>query len=400
MTQTINKIAVIGGGAMGQGIAMLISQRNLPVVVKEISEELAQKTLRAFRQKIDRAVSRGQIMSGDAQIAKELFSVTADYADLADVDLAIEAVFEDLNVKKKVFKELDENLPPHAILATNTSSLSISQIADVTNRPDKVIGMHFFNPPITMSLIEMIMTSKTSEETVETVARLSQNLGKTPIKVKECPAFLVNRLLMPYLNEAMFLLSETNLDTQKIEQAAQRFGWPLGPYSLLDYLGIDIAYHTTKVIQDGYGERIVPAPILSVLYEAKRFGHKNGAGFFVYSNDKKYENLEDIRNRLFPNREDIDPDQAYFRMMSSMINEAFLCLEEEIASTDDIETGMRLGLGFPAALVGPLHWAQDKLPAIKDCLEESGKIRLAPSKLLVQYAQEEKQIFEDDSDDW
>ena len=249
--QAIYKVAVIGGGAMGQGIVSLNARQGIPVVVKEINNDLAQKALEKVHKKFDSWVSKGKMLADHAEDRKMLVQCTSDFGDMTDVDLIIEAVFETMDVKKKVFKELDTILPEHVIFATNTSALSITEMATATNRPGKVAGLHFFNPATFMPLVEIISGEKTSKETIDLLEDFAKNsLGKVPIRVKECPGFLVNRLLMPYLNEAILLLSETTLPLEKIEEQVTNFGWPMGPYTLLDFLGMDVAAEVTKIFEE------------------------------------------------------------------------------------------------------------------------------------------------------
>jgi len=359
--KTILKVGVIGGGAMGQGIASLVAQSGIPVVIKEINEELAQKALENIFSKIDKAAERGKIMSDKADMAKSLISASSDEIFLTNVDLVIEAVFEDMEVKKKVFHSLDFVVPKRAIFATNTSSLSITEMASATERPKQVVGMHFFNPPITMPLVEIISGKETDEETVETVEQFARDLSKTTIRVKECPGFLVNRLLMPYLNEAVLLLSETTLKPEEIDRQAVEFGWRMGPFMLLDYLGIDIAAHVARILFQGFGERAKPAPLMEILANEKRYGVKTSAGFYVYQPDAGFEDIMKIVEKNFPQRRPLSPEEGFMRMMRGMANEALLCLDEGISTAEDIETGCRLGIGFPFTKLGPLHWAEKEM---------------------------------------
>ncbi|MBI2633117.1 MAG: hypothetical protein HYW78_01875 [Parcubacteria group bacterium] len=397
----IYKVGVVGGGAMGQGIAMLIAQQGIQVVVKEMNTELASKAQEKMFKRIGSAVERGKIMSDKGEMAKALIATTADYNDLKDVDLIIEAVFERMDIKKKVFAELDALVPLSVIFATNTSSLSITEMATVVQeqRKDKIIGVHFFNPPVTMPLIELISGKTTSIETVDALEDFTKNsLGKIPIRIKECPGFLANRLLLPYLNEATLLLSETTLTIKEIDSIAQHFGWPMGPFILLDYLGIDIGLEVAKILYEGYGERVKPAQLMQILVEKKRYGQKAGAGFYVYDETKGFEDSAEIVSQNFQNRVALDLQEAFKRMLYGFVNEAFLCLEEGIASAEDIETGCKYGIGFPMVLGGPLHWAESEgLVAIFVELkqyEQKYGIRFKPSKLLEEYATNNKKIFD------
>lgn len=399
MAKAIYKVGVIGGGTMGRGIALLVSQKGIPVVIKEINQELADKSLRSLHEKLNSAVARGKLMSDAAELAKGLVSATANFEDINDVDLVIEAVFENLEIKKGLFSNADKFINPDAIFATNTSSLSITDISSVTLRPDKFIGMHFFNPPITMPLVELISGRETSEDTLSTVEVFAKDsLGKVTIRVKECPAFLVNRLLMPYLNEATFLLTETNLTVEEIDGGAGQFGWPMGPFMLLDYLGVDVASDVAGICYVGYGERAKPAPLMSKLVQLGRLGNKSGAGFYVNDNSGKFETLAAVIEKEYPSRKYVSVDEGFHRMMVGMVNEAFLCLEGGVSSADEIESGCLYGIGFPMALEGPLHWAEKEgLPNILEDLKRFEKecgVRFKPAQLLEKYVAGRTRIFE------
>lgn len=395
--KAIRKVAIIGGGAMGRGIALLVSQKGTPVVIKEINSELAQKSLQTVYGKLDEAAKRGKLLANPADV-KRLITATDSFDGIKDADLVIEAVFEKMEVKKAIFAELDKVLRPDAILATNTSSLSVSEMASATSRADRFVGMHFFNPPITMPLVELISGKETSEDTritVETFAK--DSLGKTVIRVKECPAFLVNRLLMPYLNEATHLLTETTLTVEEIDSRVSKFGWPMGSFQLLDYLGIDVAAEVAEICYKGYGERAKPAPLMKRLVELGRFGQKTGAGFYA---NKDHESLGSIIEKEYPSRSGLNVDDGFKRMMYCMVNEAFMCLEEGIASPEDIDTGCLYGIGFPLSLEGPLHWAQKEgLKNIREYLqglyEKTGNVHFKPSLLLDKFAFMDMIIFKD-----
>lgn len=381
----IYKVGVVGGGVMGRGIAQLVAYSGkLPVVVKEANQELADKSREQIQKSLDNLVKRGKPA---AAMAKDLITVTADWQGaFSDVDLLIEAVVENLAVKQQVFAEASLWLPDHALLASNTSALPLSKMMEkvTPDRHSRFAGLHFFNPPHQLKLVELVKTEKTSEETLAELEDFSKNtIGRTVVKVKECPGFLVNRLLMPYLNEAAMLLMNSDVPPEAIDEEAQEFGWPMGPFLLLDMLGIDVAAEVAKALYEGYGERAKPAPILEKLVELKRFGNKSGAGFYGDPPMTK------IMADHFPFRaiRNLSAKQGLQIMMYGMVNEAFLCLEEGVASAEDIETACLYGLGFPFSYKGPLHWAEK---------EGLGKIaeRLSnPSKLLREYAEQNRTVF-------
>lgn len=399
MARIIQKVVVIGGGTMGSGIAQHIAQRGVNVIVKEINDDRAKAcTDKIFRQ-LDKVVQLGKITSAEAENTKSRFSTTDNYHDIIGADLVIEAVFEDIEAKKEVFRELNLLFPDDVIFTTNSSSLSIDEIASVTNRPDRFIGTHFFNPPVKAPLVELVRGQKTSDETFTIVNRFVQTiLGKTPLSVKGCPGYLVNRILMPDANEAVRLLTETKLTVKQIDVRAEKFGWPMGPFTLLDYVGIDIAANVAKILYKGYGERAEPAPLMYRLVELGRIGNKVGAGFYAGSNTG-LENIQTIIDREYPNRRELDIEEGFKRMTASLCNEALLCLEEEVATADGIEIGATLGIMFPMAIEGPLHYAQEKygfgnLLADLQRFEQEYGMRFKPAALLEHLVADNKKIFE------
>ena len=369
----IFKVGVVGGGAMGSGLAALIARKGVPVVVKEILPELAEQAQERIYGKFKGWCDRGKISESQLNQFRAMVSVTYRWEDCKDVDLLIEAVSEKMDVKKKVFSDADKFLPPHVVFASNTSALSISEMAESVSdaRKPQVVGLHFFNPPTQMPLVELIATAKASKEVLDAVADFAANtLGKTVVRVKECPGFLVNRLLMPYLNEATVLLMETKLTPEQIDAEAKNFGWPMGPFTLLDMLGLDVAAEVADILQRGYGERAKFSPILRKLVDLKRFGVKSGAGF--YGDDVPsvidiiLENYPDSRSK------DVSAADGFRRMMAGLVNEAVLALEEGVASAEDIELGCLYGIGFPLAREGPLHWAQKNGLLAKPIFGDSG----------------------------
>ncbi len=398
MYRAIKKVAVIGGGTMGSGIAQHIAQKGVSVVVKEVSDERAKACKdRIFRQ-LDKVAQLGKITASEAEGTKARFSTTSYYKEIKDSDFVIEAVFEDLYAKKEVFRELNFLFPDDVIFTTNSSSLSITEIASVTNRPDRFIGTHFFNPPVKAPLVELVRGQKTSDETYDVAKRFVQtNLGKTPIPVKGCPGYLVNRLLLPYLNEATRLLTETNLTVKEVDARSNSFGWPMGPFQLLDYVGIDIASNVAKILYEGYGERAEPAPLMHRLVELGRIGNKVGVGF--YAKVGGFEDIQIVVDREFTNRQNLDVEDGFRRMMAGLCNETLMCFEEKVALANDIETGATLGIMFPMAFEGPLHYAQDKygfvnlLADLQEFEREYG-MRFKPTALLEQLVADNKKIFE------
>jgi 3-hydroxyacyl-CoA dehydrogenase/enoyl-CoA hydratase/3-hydroxybutyryl-CoA epimerase len=285
-----------------------------------------------------------------------LVTGTISYDDFKDCDLVIEAVFESMKVKQQVFQDLEKVLPETAIMATNTSALSISQIASAVKRSEKVIGLHFFNPAPVMKLVEVIPGLQTAADTVEDTVAFAESLRKMPVRVKECAGFLVNRLLLPYLNEAAYALQEGSAPAEEMDKALRAFGMPMGPFALLDMLGLDVCAEVSQILYDSFGPRMKAAEILGEMHKAGRLGTKNGIGFYVYDESKKADLkplVDGIQARTGVKGTPFSPERLVFQM----INEAAYCLEENVASPGDIDLAMLAGTGFPQDKGGPLHLA-------------------------------------------
>ncbi len=342
----IFKAGVVGAGTMGAEIAQVISYAGLPVVIKDIDQKILDRAMERIRAIYQRRVDKGKMSPGTMQEKMDLITPTLSYDDFADVDIVIEAVPENIEIKKKVFAELDEACHEDAIFASNTSALSITEMASATKRPHKVIGMHFFNPAHVMKLVEVIPSEKTSQETVDDVVRFAEELRKIPVVVKECPGFLVNRLLMPYLNEAVMCLQEGAATASEIDEAMTKFGWPMGPFTLMDMLGIDICYDVGQYLYSKYGDRMTPAILFEKLYQAGRYGEKTSAGFYGYGEETDEPVKEMIRELQESGQVPTGTEFSVDRLMMPFINEAARCVEEEIANINDIDMACIAGLGM------------------------------------------------------
>lgn len=352
----IKKAAVIGAGTMGAQIAQTLSLVGVPVVLMDLHEASVQHGLETVRKIYQARVEKGKMKAADASQKTALVVGATSYEGFGEMDLVIEAAFEEMDVKRKIFSSLDAVCPPRSVLASNTSSLSISAIGSVTRRPKQVIGMHFFNPVYAMKLVEIIPGLDTSPETVSDVVGFSERLGKIPIKVKEGPGFVVNRLLIPYLNEAVLALQEGAATTKEIDEAMKAFGMPMGPFILLDMIGIDIAEKVALVLYDGFGPRMPVPVILSELVKAKRFGKKNGVGIYRYDGAKD-EGLFNMVQKIQKEIGIVGTQFAPERLLLMMINEAAICVQEGIATAGDLDLAMVSGTGFPQEKGGPLHYA-------------------------------------------
>jgi 3-hydroxyacyl-CoA dehydrogenase len=352
----IYKAGVVGAGQMGAGITQVITFAGLPVVLKDISQEFLDKGLSQIKKIYDSRIKKGRMTPEDVQTKLSLITTTTKYDEFSDVDIVIEAVPEDMELKKKVFAELNSACPPHTILATNTSALSISAIAKASGRPEKVIGMHFFYPAPVMRLVEVIPALQTSQDTIETTIMFAETLRKIPVKLKECPGFLVNRILMPYLYEAVYCLQEGAAERKQIDDKAREFGLPMGPFTLMDNLGLDICYHVTKIMHEAYGQRAKPPELVEQIYQNKLFGVKSGAGFYVYMEDKK-DLIPEFISQIQQKTGKKGTKFTIQRLIYPMINEAVMCLDEGIASATDIDIALLAGIGFPQKTKGLLHYA-------------------------------------------
>lgn len=345
----IYKAGVVGAGQMGAGIAQVITFSGLPVVLKDVNEDAVQRGLRTIRDLYEARVKKGKMSPEAVEQKMALVQGTTKYDDFADVDLVIEAVFEDLELKKKVFADLGKACPPSAILTSNTSALSITAMGEAGGRPDRTAGLHFFYPAPVMKLVEVVPTVKTSQDTLDTCVSFTESLRKIPVRVKECAGFLVNRLLMPYVGEAAYALQEGAATAQEIDEAMTGFGMPMGPFLLADSLGIDVCWKVALILHGAYGERAKPPAVLQRLYEMKRIGVKGGAGFYSYSDQPDI--LSELVLEKKPTKFSVE------RVVYPMINEATVCLDEQIASPSDIDMSMVAGTGFPQDKGGLLHYA-------------------------------------------
>ncbi len=351
------KAGVVGAGAMGAEITQVISYAGLPVVLKDVNDALVQKGLQRARQIYERRVQKGKMAPEEMDSKMALIQGATDYGPFGDVDIVVEAVVENIDVKKKVFAELDKTCSPTAIFASNTSALSISELGAATKRPEKVIGLHFFYPAAVMKLVEVIPGLDTSEETVTDTISFAETLRKLPVRVNECAGFLVNRLLMPYLNEAAYCLQEKSATAREIDQAVVAFGFPMGPFTLVDTIGLDVCRSVVQILLESYGSRMTPAPIWDNLYKEGRYGIKAGKGFYTYGNPEEGEEatLQKLV-KAFPTPSKKAPFSVE-RLLLPMINEAVLCLQEQVSQAADIDLALLAGIGFPQEKEGLLYYA-------------------------------------------
>jgi 3-hydroxyacyl-CoA dehydrogenase len=384
----IFKAAVVGAGTMGGEIAQVITYSGLPVVLKDIDQEMLDRGMARARSIYQRRVDKGKMSAGDMESKLDLITPTLTYDEFGDVDIVVEAVPEKIGIKKAVFKELEGVCPEQTIFASNTSALSISEMGAATNKPHKAIGTHFFNPAHVMKLVEVIPGLDTDQETIDDVVMFAESLRKIPVVVQECPGFLVNRLLMPYLNEATKALEEGAATATEIDQAIVEWGMPMGPFTLMDMLGIDVCGYVGEYLYSEYGERMSPAPLFLKLIETGRMGEKSGAGFYDHPGGES----DAVSGMIKELQESGDvPAGTKFsveRLMYPLINEAALCMQENIASITDIDMAMVAGTGmtYGGERVGPLVIADkiglDVVVETLKALEKELGPRFRPSRPL------------------
>lgn len=275
---------VLGAGTMGAGIVQTAAQAGFEVIVRDIKQEFVDNGIAGINKTLSKSVDKGRMSAEDKDAIMGRISGTVDMAAAADCDLVIEAALEVMDIKKTIFKELDSICKPECILASNTSALSVTEIAAATGRADKVIGMHFFNPVPAMKLVEIIRGSNTSQATYDTIKELSEKMGKAPVEINEAPGFVVNRLLIPMLNEGMYALMEGVANAADID-TSMRFGagHPMGPLALADMIGLDICLKIMETLYKEFGDpKYRPCPLLVKMVRANKLGRKTGEGFFKY----------------------------------------------------------------------------------------------------------------------
>jgi 3-hydroxybutyryl-CoA dehydrogenase len=284
----ISKVGILGAGLMGSGIAEVAAKAGYETVVREVSEELARKGLSRIEGSLARAVDKGKLTAADRDAARGKIATTTKLEDMADRDIVIEAIVENLEAKKETFAQLDRICKPETIFCSNTSSLTITEMSAVTKRPDRFAGLHFFNPVPVMRLVEVVRTIATSDETEKTVFEFAKSLGKEPVRAHDNSGFIVNRLLVPYLLDAVRALEEGVGTKEDIDRGMELgCGHPMGPLKLLDFVGLDTTYYIAEIMFNEYRERrFAPPPLLKRMVLAGRMGKKSGRGFYEYGEGK------------------------------------------------------------------------------------------------------------------
>lgn len=390
--------AVLGAGVMGGGIAQLLSEKGIEVRMKDVNTKAVSSGLREAWDIFNKRRKKAILSRIDARNGFDRITGTTDYTGFHNSDIAIEAVIENMDIKKSVLREFEHVSSGKAIYASNTSSLSITEMATVSSRPDKVVGMHFFNPVEKMPLVEVVRGEKTSEETVSAVAALSRKIGKLPVIVNDGPGFLVNRILMPYLGEAVALLEQGGR-VEEIDHALLRFGMPKGAFILFDEIGIDIAHKVYEILYHDLGERVKPSGLLGRLYQEGYLGIKNGKGFYLYQGKKRGNADPFIYTRIAgrPGAA-ITAEEVVDRAVLLMVKEAVLCLEEKIIDRPDLlDAALIFGIGFPPFRGGLLKYADRTgaktiIQKLEVFTQKYGQ-RFTPPVSLIKMAENEKKFY-------
>lgn len=392
--QNIEQAAVLGAGIMGGGIAYQAATKGLPIIMKDIQTKQLDLGMNEAGKLLSKEVERGK--STPAKMAQTLSHIrpTLNYGDFGEVDIVIEAVVENPTIKEAVLAEVEGLVKQDAILASNTSTISITRLAHALKRPENFVGMHFFNPVHRMPLVEVIRGEKTSDTAIATTVALAQKMGKTPIVVNDCPGFLVNRVLFPYFG-AFDLLVKEGADFVTIDKTMEKFGWPMGPAYLLDVVGMDTGVHAAKVMAEGFPDRMKPdyKGATQLMFEHERLGQKNGVGFYQYETDKrgKPKKIADsttyeLLNLVQTDHQEFDEQEIIDRMMIAFCNETVRCLEDNIvASPAEADMAMIMGVGFPPFRGGPCRYIDQigvaNYVALCDKYAHLGKAYEAPAKL-------------------
>ncbi|MCB1662571.1 MAG: fatty acid oxidation complex subunit alpha FadB [Pseudomonadales bacterium] len=394
LAKPVKQSAVLGAGIMGGGIAYQSALKGIPVVMRDIADKALDLGISEATKQLNKSVEKGRLKP--AEMAKILGSIkpTLEMSDIKTVDVVVEAVVENPKIKLAVLEEVENTVGEGAIITSNTSTISIDYLATALKNPERFCGMHFFNPVPLMPLVEIIRGEKTSDETIATVVAYATAIGKTPIVVNDCPGFLVNRVLFPYFL-GFNLLIRDGADFRQVDKIMERFGWPMGPAYLQDVVGIDTCHHCIDVMEEGFPERMkfAETSILDLLYEASRYGQKNGKGFYHYEPDAKgrpaktfNEDILGFIGKIQPQTKEFSQEEVIARLMVPMCLEVARCLEEGIvASAAEADMALIMGLGFPKFRGGALRYIDtigaDKFCALADQYAALGKLYEVPKGL-------------------
>ena len=417
LPEKIVHAAVIGAGVMGSGIAQWLSSRGVTVILRDVAREQIDRGLANVEKIYGDAVKRGLMNEEKAKQGRARICGSTAPMELRDVQFVIEATSEKMEIKKEVFRELAMEAGPKTVVATNTSALAVSELAEVTVSPEHVIGLHFFNPVSRMKLVEVVIAKQTSDETRDRSLAFVRQIGKLPVIVRDSPGFLVNRVLFPYLLDAAELF-ERGVDAERIDRALVEWGMPMGPLRLIDEIGVDITIDIGNTLQKAYGQRDHVPGVLAWLRDQQMLGRKTGAGFYKYEGKAQTPNealgqwrLGGVAGGVDPDRSAVSPhpqpaspppatdEELTHRLIFLMVNEAARCVEERVIdSPEDADYGMILGTGFAPFRGGPLRFAEHF--GIKRTVEELERLartekKFTPCEILKKHARDGTTFYED-----
>lgn len=399
----VKNAALLGAGVMGGGIAWLFANNNINIRIKDITQSAIALGYNQIVKVFNQLKKIRKITPEQANIKISNVTAGLDFTGFDKAQVVIEAVVENMAVKKRILAEAESQVSADAVIASNTSSLSISEMAHSLQNPERFVGMHFFNPVNRMPLVEVIRGEKTSDQTIATIVKLSKKLGKTPIVVKDVAGFLVNRILLPYMNEAAYLLQE-GAEIKRVDALIEKFGMPMGPFILADVVGIDVGVKVAHSLFESYGERMRVATILDEIYNNHKelLGKKVGKGFYIHSNNQVNQQIDGILSEV---RKAKSIHQIYIhdaeildRCILTMVNEAAKCLEENVVKNARyLDMAMIMGTGFPAFRGGVLRYADslgiDKVVARLQEFNKKHGARFEVSKLLLEMAQKGQKFY-------
>ena len=387
----IETIAVLGAGNMGHGIAEVAALAGYDVNMRDIKDEFVQNGYDQIEWSLGKLAEKGQISEEEADATLERITPLVDFEEAAsDADVVIEAVPEQMEIKKDVYQELEQYAPDHAIFATNTSSLSVTELSEVTERPEQFCGMHFFNPPVRMALVEVISGAHSSDETLDTIEALADDFGKSPVRVrKDSPGFIVNRVLVPLMNEACWVVHDDVATVAEVDSTTSfEMGMPMGAFELGDQVGHDVTLHVLEYMHEVLGDAYQPCPLLESKVDAEELGKKTGKGFYDYENGGVDIPSDEIR------------DDVADRLVAVMANEVGKLVANDVAPVRDIDEAMGLGAGFPEgpARMADEHGLDTLVDTLEDLHEETGAARYEAADGLREAA-DSGGFYDEDGDD-
>ncbi len=393
----LERTAVVGAGVMGSGIAQWLSSRGLSVTLRDINAEAVARGMANVGKLYGEAVQRHRFSKVEARQGMDRIFPTTEAVRMTNTDLVIEAAVEKMELKEDLFHQLEDLTSNETILATNTSALSVTKLAADLLVPERVVGIHFFNPVHRMQLVEVIRGEKTDPEVLHHVVKFVQQIGKLPVVVKDSPGFIVNRILMPYLIEAA-LLFEQGAEVKDVDEAMLDFGMPMGPLRLIDEVGVDIAHHVSETLSGPFSRYVVVPKVLDKLLERGWLGRKSGRGFYLHDGKRVRPNQEDERLMRDDQAANRPLGQLQSRMVLLMVNEAARCLEEEIVEgPEDVDLAMIMGTGFAPFRGGPLRFADgtgiERVVSEMNTLAEAGERPFRPCDLLESMARTNKRFY-------